>query len=102
MFVVTAFLQGTLLFLAIYFEYFGPEKEGQTHGAGFDIHFVSTTWTLVLYVHLKDKTTNIPISDSDDKKIKRSTINKANLANNQLVSRARLLSHARSYLQNGV
>lgn len=34
MFVVTAFLQGTLLFLAIYFEYFGPEKkEGRTHGA---------------------------------------------------------------------
>lgn len=33
-FVVTAFLQGTLLFLAIYFEYFGPEKkEGRTHGA---------------------------------------------------------------------
>lgn len=34
MFVVTAFLQGTLLFLAIYFEYFGPEKkEARTHGA---------------------------------------------------------------------
>jgi len=33
-FVVTALLQGTLLFLAIYFEYFGPEKkEGQMHGA---------------------------------------------------------------------
>lgn len=32
MFVVTAFLQGTLLFLAIYFEYFGPEKkERRTH-----------------------------------------------------------------------
>ena len=33
-FVVTACLQGTLLFLAVYFEYFGPErKETRLHDA---------------------------------------------------------------------
>lgn len=37
MFVVTACLQGTLLLLAIYFEYFGPErKEVRLHAADND------------------------------------------------------------------
>lgn len=34
MFVVTAFLQGTLLLMAMYFEYWGPEKmEVDVHGS---------------------------------------------------------------------
>lgn len=94
----------TLLFYRGNYELVQPKKveDFLQRDIKSDIHFVSTTWTLVLYVHLKDRSTNIPISDCDDKKMKRSTINEANLANNQLVSKMRLLFHARSYLQNGV
>lgn len=62
----------TLLFCRGNYELVQPRKvkDALQRDIKSDILFVSTTWTLVLYVHLKDKSTVISIPDSDDKKIK--------------------------------
>ena len=55
----------TLLFCRGNYELVQPKKveDFPQRDIKSDIHHVSTTWTLVLYVHLKDRSTNIPISD---------------------------------------